>query len=331
MDKETFNNGEIFIASTKIIDHLLDENIKPAKNTKKELGLDFRKWGVRLSLTAFTETISDCLAFVPYYDNVQYNKYSLPATGTLVDYTNGRLYFDGELQQANRVVDFNLYNRVLNSYSIYKKGIEYSLNFSKIKELNTSIIIDGAYLYNEKTQELPFYDNSTLTREKDFVGVYPEGKRNIAQMLNTNFRFVTHIPELRMVFSLTAQVLWFEKYQTQYDEAFYSEDGKDLFINPIACLDKDGNYRDLTGFDILNSEYKLLIKKENAREYIQEVYPITTTVNFKLSKEIGQRFNISFYANNLFNYIQRHKLTNLNSYVFRNQSLFFGAMLKIKL
>lgn len=332
IDKETFNNGELFIASTKVIDDVANIDIKPSKNTKKEIGLDFRKWGMRASLTAFKENMTDCFSFYSLYNLVSYNKYSLPSKNSVVKYNDkGELSFDGIVQTATSAADFNLYNRPENSYSIYKKGIEYSIDFGRIKNLNTSLAIDGAYIYNEKTEEIPFYENTNSSIQKDFIGIYPKGKKDIAEIFNSSFRIVTHIPELRMVFSLTAQVIWFEKYQSKYDKTYYSEDGKALLVNPIACLDSKGQIRDISNLDVLNSEYKLLIRNENITEYQQEIYPISSQLNFKLSKEIGDSFNLSFYVNNLLNYIQRHKLSNVDSYVYRNQSLFFGAMLKITL
>lgn len=331
MDKETFNNGELFVGTTKVIKNIGDPNIKPAKNTKTELGFDFEKWGLKVNVTGFHDLIEDCFSFAVAYDLMSYNKYFLVGRADDVQYFDGVLSMDGRIKMPHVAADFNQYNRPTNSHSILKKGVEYSIDFGKIKYLNTSLLIDGAYIYNERTTEIAMYNYTNSELQSDWLAKYPAGKKNIASRFNTNFRFVTHLPKLRMVFSLTTQVLWFEKHKLEYDSAYYSEDGNQILVDPIAYIDNTGAEFQIHESEIESSKYNVLILEGNAGAYKRETYPPLAQFNFKLSKDIGDNFNLSLYVNNLFNYKQRYKLANSNSYIYRNQSLFFGLVLKVSI
>lgn len=331
MDKETFNNGEMYVGTTKVIKDIGDPNIRPAKNTKTEFGFDFEKLGFKVNVTGFYELIEDCFSFSKAYDLMSYNRYFLVGKANDIQYFDGVLSMGGEIKMPHVTTDFNEYNRPTNSHSILKKGIEYSIDLGILKSLNTSLLIDGAYFYNERTTEIATYNYTNSELQSNRLAKYPAGKKNITSRFNTNFRFVTHIPELRMIFSLTSQVLWFEKYKLEYDAAYFSQDGKQVLVNPIAYIDNRGKEFKIQEPDISSSDYKILVLEENAGVYRREKYPPLAQFNFKLSKEIGDNFNLSLYVNNLLNYKQRYKLTNKNSYIYRNQSLFFGFLLKISI
>lgn len=331
LDRETFNSGDFFIGTTKVIEDVANPNIKPARNTKMELGFDFDKYGFKINVTGFHEFVKDCFSFSKVYDLMTYNRYFLTGKTDHIQYLDGMLSMGNKVRIPYVSKDFSQYNRPSNSHSILKRGIEYSVDFGVIKSLNTSLMLDGAYFYNEKINEIPTYNNTNSEFQSNRVGKYPAGEKHISSRLNTNFRFVTHIPELRMIFSLTTQVLWFENHRMKYDSAYFSEDGNQAFVNPISYIDYSGKEFNIKESQILPSDYKILILESNAREYKGEKFPPLAQFNFKLSKDIGDNFNLSLYVNNLLNYRQKYKLTNTNSYVYRNQPLFFGILLKVSM
>jgi len=329
-DKTSFDNKDVFLATTKVINDVENNKLKPTKNTKKELGLTFKKNGFKISVTAFSENLKDAISFFPSYDVMKYNRYYTNNNIDKVEYINSKLVQNGNNLEYKVMQDFNEYTAPNNSYSYKKSGLEYTIDCGKFKLLNTSLIVDGAYFFNKRINEKPFFAISQLNNKRDYIGLYPAGGGFNSERLNSTFRLITHLPQLRLVFTCSAQVIWMETYQMTFDseDVVFNEDK--ILINPIGYLDKEGNVNNITTSNLENTEFKKLIITRDAGRYCKESYPISTQFNLRLTKELGNRTKISFYVNNIFNYIQRVRLEYLDSYIYRNQPMFFGAMLKMK-
>lgn len=97
-----------------------------------------------------------------------------------------------------------------NTSSSTRMGVEWVLDFDRIQILNTSIRIDGKY-YRYKGVDEELYQSSSSLHSADgqpyqYVGYYIGGTGNyngmITRLLNTNLTLTTHIPKIRMIFSL---------------------------------------------------------------------------------------------------------------------------------
>ena len=132
------------------------------------------------------------------------------------------------------------WSRAANSTTTHKHGIEYGLDFGEIKPLHTSLNISGAWFHiKRKNENMPLnYINSSF----DYVGVLPSGRGNLRDRFNSTFRLITHIPAIKMVFTTSVQVVWYESTQTIYEDEngnsrYYlkSYEDKDyLVINPVG-------------------------------------------------------------------------------------------------
>ncbi len=230
-----------------------------------------------------------------------------------------------------------------------KRGIEYSLDFGNLKALRTSFVVDGAYLWVKKQDmaDTPYKPvTSYLNVPYPLVGVYPGGSGDIDQRFNTNIRTVTHIKELRMVITLTTQIIWFEKTQEIYED----EDGNPLiytevpvdnvyedrtqikYINPMGYYDLTGTYYVFDPATAVSKPYSdLKDRLGNPYYFVQRTYPPVFQLNLRMTKELSDGASLSFYVNNITNYKPLQKIGGLiNSYVRRNQSIYFGAELKLK-
>ena len=329
-DKTSFDNKDVFLATTNVISDVENNKLKPTKNTKKELGLTFKKNGFKLSVTAFTENLRDAISFFSSYDVMRYNRYYTNNNIDKVEYINSQLVQNGKDLEYRVIQDFNEYTAPNNSYSYKKSGIEYTIDCGKFKLFNTSLIVDGAYFYNRRINEKPYFAISQLNSKRDYIGLYPAGGGIDSERLNSTFRLITHLPQLRLVFTCSAQVIWMETYQLTFDSEDVVFGDENIKINPIAYLNKDGKVNEITASNLESPEFKRLIITKDIDRYRKESYPVSTQFNLKLTKELGRRTKVSFYVNNIFNYIQRVRLDYLDSYIYRNQPMFFGAMLKMK-
>ncbi len=357
-DKIGFNyyhnrDTNLVVMTTKVIDNTSNPKLKPAKNTKKELGLDFKINKVSVSLTGFKEKLKNGFSFDEVYDIMEYKKYDDIASVVYPVFQNGQIMIDGSPHTYTMDTVFNKYTTPKNNYTLTKEGLEYYIDFGRFDAIRTSLIVDGAYLKTEKiTKGDNFYYPNTSWEGKiyPFVGIYAGGEGEIRKRFNTNFRFVTHVPDVKMVLSVTAQVVWMEKMQKTYENSkgdvipyiidaqgnritgdeVYNNTEYGKFVNPIEYMDKTGKIYSFMQPDESNPIFDALIKTDQPKLYIEESYPTTLQVNMRLSKEIGNNLSLSFFANNVFNHRPLVKLDRSDSYIRRNSPFYFGAELKLK-
>jgi hypothetical protein len=215
--------------------------------------------------------------------------------------------------------------------------------------LRTSFYLSGAY-QESKTWSTNL--NSTSLDSKylpqsykdanttPFKIVYPNGLDDTYSKYRrfvTTLRTVTHIPELRMVASLTAQVIWHN-----WNSSFVMD--KD----PIGWIDTKCNYHEITpemlaGYLGMDGNYyatppatqeyvgmyQLLSRTINTET---ESTPITWNLQARLTKELGKIGGLSFYVNNAlyyepFLYNNSHSKTRTQ----HNTGFSFGAELYFNL
>ena len=84
-----------------------------------------------------------------------------------------------------------------------RMGLEWVLDFDRIKAINTSIRIDGKYYRYKGIDEVMVPSTSSLTDKNGqpykYIGYYVGGNGNyngfMTQRLNTNLTLVTHVPK----------------------------------------------------------------------------------------------------------------------------------------
>jgi hypothetical protein len=220
------------------------------------------------------------------------------------------------------------------------------LNLGQIPALKTSVVIDGAWLYiKHKTNESIYQDViTTLGTDYPYMPLMPAGAGSVNSRVNTNFRFITHIPGLKMLFSTTAQVVWRESLQNTYEDSdgrpvYYmsvdrqsSANEEKAHVNPVGFIDKSGNYIPWKAeyYDVF--QYRRMVTIYTHNNYFgKETYPPTVILNFKLTKEFSRVLDFSFIANNLLSISRKYKLTTSSGYTNLTIPLYFGAEITVRL
>ncbi len=292
-----------------------NESLKPSKNFKKEIGLEFKIGSVKGDITAFHENLSDGFGFL--------NKYQF------VDY---RVYDDASVEEGEKPIISSLpydsstyivkYSYPVNNKQKKKYGIEYSFDFGRLDALATKITMNGAWLHTHRIYSTSNYEYlpEKTSGQYEEIGVYSSGEGRVKERLNTSFRFITHSTKLRLIFTTTVQTTWYEKiYYTYYDES------------PLYLYSRDNDYIEFTD-DMKNStDYNEYVTEKSDSYYYTELMPPLFLFNFKLSKEIYDIAKLSFYVNNFFNYRPMYQYKRSYSYLRRNPSIYFGADLTIKI
>jgi hypothetical protein len=344
------------VMTTLIVDDTSNPGLKATVNNKYEAGLSGSAGRITGSVTFFYERIKNEYGFTSVPVIVPFNSYSIPVPGAgepeISDffYRNGAVFYtrDGVDYPAGKTEMRNIrsYLKPSNRNETFKRGIEYSLNLGQIPALKTSVVIDGAWLHIKHRTNEPAWEDvvTTLGTDYPYMPLMPSGAGSVSSRTNTNFRFITHIPGLKMLFSTTAQVIWKETSQNIYEDP----DGNPVYymsadlqgagneekahVNPIGFIDKNGAYTpwEEGHYDIY--QYRKMVSVYTHNKYFgKETYPLTAILNFKLTKEFSRILNFSFIANNMLSISRKHKMATASGYANLTIPLYFGAEITVKL
>ncbi len=366
-DVESFNYyPDLIVYTTDVVEDTRNYDLKPSTGNKYEAGFDFQIEKIAGRLTFFYEKFEGGFDLDNIYYPIAYRDYNTIDANLSPYYVPGEgIYYNSP--ETGEAVAVGYENDVLfRSYSIYrnaskriKKGIEYSLDLGTIKAIRTQFNITGAWFYTESyTDGAPYwnrvyyttYAGNTSTQESFAVKFTDEhGYGNIAERLNTNFSIINHIPELKLLISLNTQVIWFQKdrrevYPDTYNLYSLSElrdylSNQDLFINeseneyyyflPVSYKFYDNVEYEYTIADFQEPLHQNAIEKISAYRFAEETLPVLLKCDIKISKDIGERFKLSFYANNFLNIRPWHLNSREGTYNRRNQVPYFGADIKM--
>ncbi len=234
--------------------------------------------------------------------------------------------------------------------------MEFTLDFAKIKAINTSISVSGAYMNmtsgnTEYTSLL--YSGSSGGRTYPYVGIYKgsstSSNGSVKERLSTNIRFVTHIPSIAMVVTLTAQMVFMDRTRNLAEFSgeslpyYYDENGQRIsgqqalndtehtkHIAPVMLMDRSGRLIPFTQEMEQDPAYgNLIINTNTSTYYITQSYPFYGMLNIRLTKEIKKIATISFYANNFLNLRGRVRNSVTKYPTDKNTPIYFGAEVKI--
>ena len=329
--------------------------LKPQRSRNIEAGLEFDAGKLSGSLVGFLEKMRDGYGFVTEYTPMIYKRYGytwkngapsqvvLPS-GASLDWQIGSVTMDGQPLPAITDTTFMALSRPANDIATDKWGVEFTLDLAKIPAIGTSVNVSGAWMHIESrstayTQRL--YAGTSNGRTFPYVGIYggssTTSNGSVKDRFSSNVRFITHIPQLAMVVTLTAQMVFFESTRNicefdGKDMAVYHPEADTWQVNPLYIMDRAGSIYPFTEEMAADPQYRNLILTTNTGTYyVKQGYPFYGMLNLRLSKEIGRWATVSFYANNFLNLRGRVRNTVTHYPNDRNTPLYFGAEVKISI
>ncbi|HHV02718.1 MAG: carboxypeptidase-like regulatory domain-containing protein [Bacteroidales bacterium] len=361
--------GMALFTTRKLEEEVRNPGLKLQQSTNFETGMDFDIDDASGTLVFFKENMINGYGFSTQVVPVSYNRYGYiwdngsPSridvpSGKLPQYSDGAVYIDGIALPVIRDTVFLSYQKPVNNIMQNKWGIEFTVDFPEIQSLHTTVSVNGAYL-NVKTQDESLgaitVGTQVAGRPYPYAGIYAGGSKTSTgsrkERLNTNIRFITHLPAVGMVVTITAQLVlmdrttyvceWEDQVQTYYYDDkgsrysgrwAYKDDKWTKRVNPLYIMDLNGNIIPFTQDMENDVRYRELIGTTNKESYyLGARYPVYGILNVRLTKEIGKRAAVSFYANNFLNLDQlvTEKLSG-TAYA-RNLPFYFGAEVKLTL
>lgn len=357
-DQISFNYyPDLIVVTTKIFDNTTNPDLKPTTNNKYEVGVDFNLMGVKVMLTGFKENIRNGFNWESNFYTYEYRKWNeLAGAGKNPRFENGNISYteNGQIKTLGYRTErlFESYQIPVNNFTIDKMGIEYLVDFGRIKSIRSNFIVDGAYYHISSIDKvIPFSERINTTFQGPrfpYLPVYSGNKGSLKERLNSNIHINTHIPKLRLITSLTGMLIWMDKSLNTWKDAngndlFYSlgannvkqygifSGNDNIYVDPAGYRDLDGNYYEWKDNYSFAAPYNFMVKQSLPFNYQKIANPFIWQINLKLTKEIGNTAKLSFFANNIFNHRPLQMDSANRNYERRNQSAYFGAELKLTL
>lgn len=362
-DLDDHGVSTVVFTTKKLEEEVCNTTLKWQKSVNFEAAVEFVVGEVSGSVVYYNEYMTNGYGFSTQVMPVTYTRYGYTwengspvqqqiPSGKLPMYRDGGVWVDGAALPKINDTLFLTYSKPVNSMVQKKWGIEYTLDFPEIKALHTSISVNGAYMSvttQEETEGAILIGTQVAGRPYPFAGIYAGGNKtstgNRRDRLNANVRFITHIPRVGMVVTLTAQVVFVDR--TTYvcelnDEVltyYYDDNGVrhggtwaydnmtyTKRVNPLYLVDMSGQRIPFTQEMEHDPAYQELIGTTNKGSYyVGSRYPVYGLLNLRLTKEIGSWAKVSFYANNFLNIDQLVMEKISRTAYARNLPLYFGA------
>ena len=256
---------------------------------------------------------------------------------------------------------------------ITRYGLEWVVDFKRIRPINTTIRLDGSfYGYRTVDDNLVAYSprgNGSDGEHFQYIGYYVGGNSlsngRETRQVSTNLTITTHIPKVRMILSLRleATLLQYSRFLSEKDNGARSRrisdrtdilsivDGSIYDGNGYSVIfpeyyttygdpytqrnyyedliwakeNNDGLYNDLSRLAVASTTYDYYYNKDYLTPYF--------SMNFSVTKEIGDIASISFYANNFFNNFGQLRSTRDDGYVSTSgyvPNFYYGLTLRFK-
>jgi hypothetical protein len=292
--------------------------LRAAENRKVEFGLDWSTSVVNLTATAFDEVTTGGFALGRQVVPLTFPVFRVSQTNPGASPT---FAFDSTGKFLGQ------YDAPINSRRIENQGIELTADFAEWKPIRTSLNLNLAWIYSRSTSDEIFVNTDALlsTSARGRVGIFNAGNGSERRRLVTSLRFVHRAPAVGLVVSFLAQTIWIDRDRPVGISDF-----------PIGFLDIDGNATFLTDEQAQSDEFADLRRGLNDAVFREENPPALWLFNVRITKELSELLQVSFYANNALAdrplyAVNRNANPTRPIFQRRNQVLFFGAELVLTL
>ncbi len=281
-------------------------------------------------------------------------------------------------------LNYVVYNKISverrpgNSYRYDKWGVEGMLVFPRINPLQTTVSLSGAFINvrddNGKSAESFRGWSSTQARPGVFnpyvvsyIGSDGHSQGTLRKQLSTQAKFITHIPSLRMVATITIEAIWIDKQRTTPIEGLYhvGENGERIYGDYSNGWEGSTLFRDPAYYYTYNQATKqfernvftpdlydiranpddvddplkigdflsgYMFSTNAGYQFFERSYKPYFMANINISKEIGRRATVSLYVNNFTDSHPRrfNPRDHQMPYRYMNSAIYFGGDIKFK-
>lgn len=362
---------------------------------QNELGVEAKLWGTRVSLSAFRNK-----TFNPYMSRSVYTPYTYKLTtqadieaGCTIPVQNRQYMIDRQTgivtvkDRTGAITDQVLGYKERDTYvsqaeytngsPVERRGLDLIVDFAQIRPIRTSIRLDGNYYWYKGLNETLVASMGQASASMDgtpykYVGYYAGSSTaangSLSSQINANLTISTHIPKIRMIFSLRLETSLYTYGQNLSEYA----DGRLRGYLLEAAGDfhgtQQGGIYNRDSYVAVYPEYytswsnpeekvpfleNFLWARENDQELYQDLCKLVVksnttyffnenrisayyAANFNVTKELGKWASVTLYARNFFYQMGKVKSsqTGLESSLFDSgyiPKFYYGMSVRIKL
>ena len=299
------------------VEDITNYGIKPSRNLKWEIRGDISYFGNRLSVTYFREDMNNGFRNLGQIHVYKYNVYD--ASGH--DPSSGR---PPQIENLPSVPEERVavVSHPSNGSASLKQGIEYTFSTRRFPSIRTRLTVNGAWFRTTLRNSEPQWRKPGVVvngKELQVAGLYDEKDGNIYESFNTNFMFDTDIPRLGLIFSLSAQNMWFTLQRPLEKNGI-----------PTHYVTTDGIIRLYTSADMEDIYLQHLVRTYTSTAFDVRRVPVQTDINFKATKRLlKDKVTIALYVNRLFTIAPDYERYGMIQR--RYSSPYFGMELNLKL
>lgn len=353
---DTENNYRLAVVHTFVSDKTAHPELRLPVNRKMELGINLRFGGITVDVVWFNEHLRNGYNSVDQAEPFAYRQYTpLSGSGERPEWTGSGILNNGQPLGFESNTTFALYTAPRNGITQQKQGVEYTLNMGRWPALFTSLVVSGGYLkVRAKNTELyTSYPNYSVNgKSYPYMGLYETANLvsnlRVWEQFNTNFRFITQLPRIGLVSTLTLQAVWIDRQregmESRYNNPVYLVDDAgnrvagdpvtdtkhQKRLNPVFYLDTHGNRRPFTPDMADDPRFAdLVVHISTPTVYQTDSWGPYFLLNLRVGKQIGRYVSVAFCANNFTGSYPRRLSNSSRRYSVKNPDLYYGAELNI--
>jgi Outer membrane receptor proteins, mostly Fe transport len=332
---------------------LYNPDLKYQYNNQFQLGFGANIKGTKINVSAYRKKTINPYIYETIYTPYSYNKTEatalensiIPADNWsfTIDNTTGVVTVHDESgQYASYHLDYEVKNDFLsrkkfsNGSSVTRMGLDWMIDFPKIKALSTSVRIDGNYYYYKGVEEhLSAYrpdvrmaNGQPFKYVGHYVGSELPANGRLSKRFNTNLTVKTHIPKVRMIVTLRIEssLYNYSRNLSEYgggkrgfileDRADYFGDDNNIYdrneyvgIYPLYYTiweDMDTKIPFKERFEwakendqtLYNELSRLVVKTSSENYFKSNKISAYYSANIQVTKEIRNVGSLSFFARN---------------------------------
>ncbi|MCL3852270.1 TonB-dependent receptor [Parabacteroides sp. GYB001] len=351
------NNERLAVVHTFVTDRTFNPELHLPVNRKFELGLNLRIGQMTADVVWFREHLRNGFCTTEQAEPFSYRRYDpLTGKGEHPELTSNGVINNGQLLPYTTHTTFATYTSPENGIDQLKQGIEYTLDMGRWNLLHTSFFISGSYLnLHEKNTALSAVHPQVELNGKPYpyVGIYEADhfatNLRIWQQFSTRFQFITQLPRIGLVTTLTLQAVWMDKQrrgmESNYNNSVYliddngnRVDGDPMTdtkhrkrLNPVYYMDSEGVRHPFTPEMANDKRFAdLVLEAGTPTVFLADSFGPYFLLNLRVTKKIGRYISVAFCANN-FTQSNPKKYTNsTQQYTIKNPGLYYGAEMTIQ-
>ncbi|WP_199118324.1 TonB-dependent receptor [Pedobacter sp. ASV28] len=317
-----YHNNPDFIRANAKTTIINTENyaLKAARNLKWEFNADFNYDDNRLSVTYYRESMASGFRAMSRYRAIDYRLYD----NTSIDASTITSRPNVEDFAYKEMKEYYAYSINGNGSGMFKEGIEFQFTTKRFSAINTRFTINGAWFNNRYKSSVINYgiiSTSVITDNKvrQYIGIYNEDEGTDYRQFNTNLTVDSYLPKLGLIFSASAQSLWFTASKENYKTGV-----------PIAYMDINGNMLPYTEASKSDANLRWLLQNYSATRFRGNRVPINLQVNIKASKDFKNKARISMFVSRFLTYLPSYTQYDVR-FVRQGASPYFGMELNFNL